>query len=156
MEGLARPAETPLRLDPAGNQDALVSDRSKVTRTADAERVPKHRAGLRAARVVRGMDLGTGYDAAIWSGGHCPRDDDKRTLLVIQMDLFVERPLVTVAPVTSDVRDTPPFRLPLCSGASNALDGRYEATAKRAVGAVRHRAGGFCEAHALDPARSLT
>jgi len=79
---------------------------------------------------VRGTELGTGYDAAICSGGPCPRDDDRRTLLVIQMDLFVERPLVTVAPLTRELRDTPPFRLPLCSGASNALDGRYEATAK--------------------------
>jgi len=44
-----------------------------------------------------------------------------RPALVIQSDLFAEHPSVTVLPVTSELRDTPLFRLTLQTSADNGL-----------------------------------
>jgi|SRR5579864_2017059 len=44
-----------------------------------------------------------------------------RPALVIQSDLFSEHPSVTILPVTSELRDTPLFRVPVSPGESNGL-----------------------------------
>lgn len=54
----------------------------------------------------------------------------------IQSDLFVEHPSVT-----SELRDTRPFRVPLSPGASDALDRRHEAMADKVQTVSRERLG---------------
>jgi mRNA interferase MazF len=44
-----------------------------------------------------------------------------RPALVIQSDLFVEHPSVTILPVTSELRDTPLFRIGVAPSAENGL-----------------------------------
>ena len=44
-----------------------------------------------------------------------------RPALVIQSDLFDEHPSITVLPVTSELRDTPLFRLTIQPNADNGL-----------------------------------
>ncbi len=44
-----------------------------------------------------------------------------RPALVIQSDLFEEHPSVTILPVTSELRDTPLFRITVNSTAENGL-----------------------------------
>lgn len=44
-----------------------------------------------------------------------------RPALVIQSDLFDEHPSVTVLPVTSELRDTPLFRITIEPNAENGL-----------------------------------
>jgi len=44
-----------------------------------------------------------------------------RPALVIQSDLFDEHPSVTILPVTSDLRDTPLFRITVESTSENGL-----------------------------------
>ena len=44
-----------------------------------------------------------------------------RPALVIPSDLFAEHPSVTVLPVTSELRDTPLFRIPVEPSAENNL-----------------------------------
>ena len=49
--------------------------------------------------------------------------------LVIQSDLFDEHPSVTIPPVTSEVRDTPLFRIDVAPSASNGLRKRSQVMA---------------------------
>jgi mRNA interferase MazF len=44
-----------------------------------------------------------------------------RPALVIQSDLFDEHPSVTILPVTSELRDTPLFRIDVAPSAGNGL-----------------------------------
>ena len=44
-----------------------------------------------------------------------------RPALVIQSDLFAEHPSVTILPVTSELRDTPLFRIGVVPSAENGL-----------------------------------
>jgi mRNA interferase MazF len=44
-----------------------------------------------------------------------------RPALIIQSDLFVEHPSVTILPVTSDLRDTPLFRIRINQEEGNQL-----------------------------------
>ena len=44
-----------------------------------------------------------------------------RPALVIQSDLFAEHPAVTILPVTSELRDTPLFRIGVVPSAENGL-----------------------------------
>ena len=44
-----------------------------------------------------------------------------RPALVIQSDLFAEHPSITILPVTSELRDTPLFRIPVASSPENGL-----------------------------------
>ncbi|HEY8097233.1 MAG TPA: type II toxin-antitoxin system PemK/MazF family toxin [Methylobacter sp.] len=44
-----------------------------------------------------------------------------RPALIIQSDLFSEHPSVTILPVTSDLRGTPLFRIPIKPTESNGL-----------------------------------
>jgi mRNA interferase MazF len=44
-----------------------------------------------------------------------------RPALVVQSDLFSEHPSVTILPVTSELRDTPLFRVPVMPSDSNGL-----------------------------------
>jgi mRNA interferase MazF len=44
-----------------------------------------------------------------------------RPALVIQSDLFAEHPSVTILPVTSELRDTPLFRIPVAPSPENGL-----------------------------------
>jgi mRNA interferase MazF len=44
-----------------------------------------------------------------------------RPALVIQSDLFAEHPSVTILPVTSELRDTPLFRIGVAPSAENGL-----------------------------------
>lgn len=44
-----------------------------------------------------------------------------RLALIIQSDLFPEHPSVTILPITSELRDTPLFRLALPAGESTGL-----------------------------------
>lgn len=44
-----------------------------------------------------------------------------RPALVIQSDLFAEHPSVTILPVTSELRDTPLFRVPVSPSEGNGL-----------------------------------
>jgi len=44
-----------------------------------------------------------------------------RPALVVQSDLFADHPSVTLLPVTSDLRATPLFRIPIAPTAENGL-----------------------------------
>ena len=44
-----------------------------------------------------------------------------RPALVIQSDLFDEHPSVTILPITSELRDTPLFRIDIAPSATNGL-----------------------------------
>ena len=44
-----------------------------------------------------------------------------RPALIIQSDLFAEHPSVTIIPITSELRDTPLFRVPVRYGESSGL-----------------------------------
>lgn len=47
--------------------------------------------------------------------------DKPRPALVIQSDLFAEHPSVTILPVTSELRETPLFRILVSPGEQNGL-----------------------------------
>src|SRR5664279_4517065 len=44
-----------------------------------------------------------------------------RPALIVQSDLFSEHPSVTIIPITSELRDTPLFRVPIKHGESTGL-----------------------------------
>ncbi|MGZ5009023.1 MAG: type II toxin-antitoxin system PemK/MazF family toxin [Methylobacter sp.] len=48
-------------------------------------------------------------------------DGKPRPALIIQSDLFSEHPSVTILPLTSDLRCTPLFRIPIKPDANNGL-----------------------------------
>jgi mRNA interferase MazF len=64
-----------------------------------------------------------------------------RPALVIQSDFFDAHPSVTVLPVTSDLRETPLFRVTLEPGAANGLQKPSQVMVDKAVTMARERIG---------------
>lgn len=64
-----------------------------------------------------------------------------RPALVIQSDLFAEHPSVTVLPVTSELRDTPLFRILLSPTPTNGLQKRSQVMIDKAQTVARERIG---------------
>jgi len=64
-----------------------------------------------------------------------------RPALVIQSDLFAEHPSVTVLPVTSDLRETPLFRLTLQPNAENGLNLPSQIMVDKAHTVLREQVG---------------
>lgn len=61
--------------------------------------------------------------------------------MVIQSDLFVEHPSVTILPVTSELRDTPLFRIPLTPSKKNGLQQPSEVMVDKAQAVPREKIG---------------
>ena len=64
-----------------------------------------------------------------------------RPALVIQSDLFAEHPSVTVLPVTSELRNTPLFRIDVEPGADNGLKKRSQVMIDKATIVPREQVG---------------
>jgi len=64
-----------------------------------------------------------------------------RPALVIQSDLFAEHPSVTVLPVTSDLRETPLFRIPVEPAPGNGLQRRSQIMVDKAMTVSREKIG---------------
>lgn len=65
-----------------------------------------------------------------------------RPALVIQSNLFSEHPSVTILPVTSELRDTPLFRLTLEPTPENGLQKRSQVMVDKAQTVLRDKIGG--------------
>jgi len=65
-----------------------------------------------------------------------------RPALVILSDLFAEHPSVTVLPVTSELRDTPLFRIPLAPSDQNGLRKPSQVMVDKTQSVRRERIGG--------------
>lgn len=61
--------------------------------------------------------------------------------LVIQSDLFDQHPSVTVLPITSELRDTPLFRITLDASAQNGLLRRSQVMVDKPQSIARERLG---------------
>ena len=61
--------------------------------------------------------------------------------LIIQSDLFVEHPSVTILPVTSDLRDTPLFRIRINQEEGNQLTKLSEVMVDKAQTVPREKIG---------------
>jgi mRNA interferase MazF len=64
-----------------------------------------------------------------------------RPALVIQSDLFAEHPSVTLLPVTSELRDTPLFRIPVEPSAENNLRSPSQVMVDKAQAISREKIG---------------
>lgn len=64
-----------------------------------------------------------------------------RPALIVQSDLFVEHPSVTILPVTSELRDTPLFRITLEPTPSNGLRARSQVMVDKAQSMPREKLG---------------
>ena len=64
-----------------------------------------------------------------------------RPALIIQSDLFVEHPSVTILPVTSDLRDTPLFRIRINQDEANQLTKLSEVMVDKAQTVPREKIG---------------
>lgn len=64
-----------------------------------------------------------------------------RPALVIQSDLFAEHPSVSLMPVTSELRDTPLFRLRVEPDASNGLEKPSQVMVDKIQTVARDRIG---------------
>ena len=64
-----------------------------------------------------------------------------RPALIIQSDLFDEHPSVTILPVTSELRETPLFRIRLVPNAANGLQKISDIMADKAQSVPRERIG---------------
>lgn len=64
-----------------------------------------------------------------------------RPALVIQSDLFVDHPSVTVLPVTSELRATPLFRILLKPTATNGLDKPSQIMVDKCLSVPRGKVG---------------
>ncbi|MDO9423359.1 MAG: type II toxin-antitoxin system PemK/MazF family toxin [Methylobacter sp.] len=64
-----------------------------------------------------------------------------RPALVIQSDLFSEHPSVTILPVTSDLRGTPLFRIPIKPSESNGLQKASEVMVDKVQTVPREKIG---------------
>jgi mRNA interferase MazF len=64
-----------------------------------------------------------------------------RPALVIQSDLFAEHPSVTLLPVTSELRDTPLFRIPVEPSAENNLRSPSQVMVDKAQTISREKIG---------------
>lgn len=62
-----------------------------------------------------------------------------RPALIVQSDLFCEHPSVTILPVTSELRDTPLFRIRLEAGAPNNVQKPCEIMVDKAQSVSRER-----------------
>ena len=62
-----------------------------------------------------------------------------RPALVIQSDLFAEHPSVTVLPVTSDLRETPLFRISVEPAPGNGLQRRSQIMVDKAMTVSREK-----------------
>ena len=81
-----------------------------------------------------------------------------RPALIIQSDLFSMHPSVTVLPITSDLRDTPLFRLNVEPSESNGLRTTSQIMIDKITTVPREKAGnvfGKLEADALKKAQGL-
>ena len=61
-----------------------------------------------------------------------------RPALIIQSDLFSAHPSVTIIPITSELRDTPLFRVPVRYGESTGLRKPSEVTVSTRLNGVCH------------------
>ena len=64
-----------------------------------------------------------------------------RPALVIQSDLFDEHPSVTILPVTSDLRETPIFRITVEPSAENGLSTTSQVMVDKAMTVSRRKIG---------------
>lgn len=64
-----------------------------------------------------------------------------RPALIIQSDLFSEHPSLTVLPITSELRDTPLFRLTIEPGPGNGLEARCQIMVDKAQTVPRDTIG---------------
>ncbi len=64
-----------------------------------------------------------------------------RPALIIQSDLFAEHPSVTILPVTSELRGTPLFRIPIKPTESNGLRKPSEVMVDKAQTVPREKIG---------------
>jgi mRNA interferase MazF len=64
-----------------------------------------------------------------------------RPALIVQSDFFSEHPTVTVLPVTSDLRDTPLFRLTVEPSAENGLRSPSQIMVDKAHTILRDKVG---------------
>ena len=64
-----------------------------------------------------------------------------RPALIIQSDLFVEHPSVTILPVTSDLRATPLFRIQVAPSEANGLQKLSEIMTDKAQTIPREKIG---------------
>ena len=139
-------------------------------RTSIAERVHKHRTGLRAAGLrpvqiwvpdtrrsgfaeeCRRASLALHADARPGGGAAhelargdlvslAGEDPRRRLALIIRSNLFAGHPTLTVVPLTSELRHTPLFRLPLRPAAGNGLREPHEAMADQVQSIPREEVG---------------
>jgi mRNA interferase MazF len=69
-------------------------------------------------------------------------DDGKpRPALIVQSDLFDEHPSVTILPVTSELRETPLFRIRVEPNAANGLQKTSDIMVDKAQSVPRERIG---------------
>ena len=61
--------------------------------------------------------------------------------LIVQSDLFAEHPSVTILPVTSDLRNTPLFRVPVRHGESTGLHKASEVMVDKVQTVPREKIG---------------
>ena len=64
-----------------------------------------------------------------------------RPALVIQSDLFDEHPSVTILPVTSELRETPLFRIDVAPSAANGLSKPSQVMVDKAQTVSREKVG---------------
>lgn len=64
-----------------------------------------------------------------------------RPALVVQSDLFDEHPSITILPITSELRNTPLFRVPLKPSATNGLQKPSEVMVDKAQSVPREKIG---------------
>ncbi|PKO62155.1 MAG: growth inhibitor PemK [Betaproteobacteria bacterium HGW-Betaproteobacteria-18] len=82
-----------------------------------------------------------------------------RPALIVQSDLFDEHPSVTILPVTSELRETPLFRIRVEPNAANGLQKTSDIMVDKAQSVSRERIGNafghVCEEQMLSVSRSL-
>lgn len=64
-----------------------------------------------------------------------------RPALIIQSDLFAEHPSVTLLPITSELRNTPLFRVTVSESEKNNLSATSEVMVDKAQTVAREKAG---------------
>lgn len=64
-----------------------------------------------------------------------------RPALIVQSDLFDEHPSVTILPVTSELRETPLFRIRVAPNAANGLQKTSDIMVDKAQSVPRDRIG---------------
>ena len=64
-----------------------------------------------------------------------------RPALVVQSDLFDEHPSITILPITSELRNTPLFRVPIKPSETNGLHKQSEVMVDKAQSVPREKIG---------------